>query len=189
MCAKALGYPLGMTIRALLFLALVPGTALHAEIYRWVDADGQVHFSDRRMQGAERTGIPTAATRAPNPPAATPPEADEAAFLGPYTAFEIVAPGANETLTQDKSDLAVSLILDPPLLEGHRVEAVLNGVAVPLANAATQFRLSGASFGSHRLQVQIRDADGDLIARTALQSVHLRQTQAPQEPQEPGLLR
>lgn len=175
-----------MIIRVLLLLALIPGAALHAEVYRWVDADGQVHFSDRRMQGAERLGIPTAATRAPNPPAATPAEGDEAPFLGPYTAFEIVSPGANETLTQDKSDLAVSLILDPPLLEGHRVEAVLDGVAVSLANAATQFKLSGASFGSHRLRAQIRDADGDVIARTALQSVHLRQTQAPQEP---GLLR
>lgn len=44
-------------MRALLFLLLLPGLAT-AEIYRWTDANGQVHFGQRPAgPGAERVEV------------------------------------------------------------------------------------------------------------------------------------
>ncbi len=43
-------------MRALLCLLLLPGLAV-AEIYRWVDANGQVHFDQRPAPGAEQIEV------------------------------------------------------------------------------------------------------------------------------------
>ena len=43
-------------MRALLCLLLLPGLAA-AEIYRWTDANGQVHFGQRPVNGAERVEV------------------------------------------------------------------------------------------------------------------------------------
>jgi hypothetical protein len=164
-------------------LLLAYCASLAAGVYRWVDADGRVHFSDRRDAGSEQLGIKEhpkglEAAKTPEPPASP-----DAQILGPYTAFEIVAPAPNATFIQENNDLAVSLILDPVLIQGHRLEVLLDGVAKPLTEATTQFTLTKLVLGSHRLQVQIRDTDGQPIARTAAETFHLR------KPQQPGVLR
>jgi hypothetical protein len=43
-------------MRVLICLLLLPGLAM-AEIYRWVDASGQVHFSQRPAPGAEQVEV------------------------------------------------------------------------------------------------------------------------------------
>lgn len=43
-------------MRVLLCLLLLPGVAM-AEIYRWVDANGQVHFDQRPAPGAEQVEV------------------------------------------------------------------------------------------------------------------------------------
>lgn len=43
-------------MRVLLCLLLLPGLAV-AEIYRWVDANGQVHFDQRPAPGAEQIEV------------------------------------------------------------------------------------------------------------------------------------
>ena len=169
-------------------LSLLYCATLGAGIYRWVDADGRVHFSDRREQGADAPA-PVAMPiqpRAPRSAAAVPPSGGDSPYLGAYTAFEILAPAPDETLTQETDSLSVSLLLDPPLAAGQQLVVLLDGALVPLTNAATQFRLTGVALGSHRLQAQIKDANGVLVARTSLQTFHLRK---PPKTEQPGLLR
>lgn len=169
-------------------LSLLYCTALGAGIYRWVDTDGHVHFSDRREQGTGTLApaVMPAQRQAPQPAATVPPAGADSPYLGTYTAFEILAPAPNETLTQESDSLSVSLLLDPPLVAGQQLGMLLDGVLVPLGNSATQFRLTGVALGSHRLQAQIQDADGALVARTSLQTFHLRK---PPKTEQPGLLR
>lgn len=38
-------------------LGLVAGAAAHADVYRWVDARGEVHYSDRWVPGSERIKV------------------------------------------------------------------------------------------------------------------------------------
>ncbi len=173
-----------MLIRAFSILTLFSSAALSAEIYRWVDPQGGVHFSDRWPPTSEALRIEGTVTRSETAGAAEEPQSPDGPRLGPYSAFEILSPAANETLTQATDNLSVSLLLDPPLVEGHRLQMDLDDVAVPLDKAATQFRLTGIAFGSHRLRAEILDADGLLLARTATQVFHLRP-----EPEQPGVLR
>lgn len=177
-----------MTRGYVALLSLLYCTALGAGIYRWVDADGRVHFSDRREQQSAESIAPTAAPaqRQSAQPLAPAAPTGDGAYLGSYSAFEIVAPIPNEMLTQESTSLPVSLLVDPPLVTGQRLGVLLDGTMVPVENAATQFRLTGLALGSHSLQAQIQDADGTLVARTARQTFHLRK---PEQTPQPGLLR
>ena len=169
-------------------LSLLYCTTLGAGIYRWVDADGRVHFSDRPEQGAAALVPAAVPAQRQTPPAIAPPPAaeDDGSVLGTYTAVEILAPAPDETLTQETNSLSVSLLLDPPLAVDQQLGVLLDGTLIPVANSATQFRLTGLAVGSHRLQAQIQDADGELVARTSIQTFHLRK---PQKTEQPGLLR
>ena len=164
-------------LRVLPILCLLACTAASAEIFRWVDPDGAIHYSDRPQPGAETVGLAPKSDK--QVPAAG---STDAPLLGPYQGFEIVSPETNQTVRQDAGKLPVSLIVDPPLLAGHLLELVVDGAPVSVDQASTQLTLTGLTYGSHRAQAQIRDAQGTVVARTAPVSFHLR------KPIPPGVL-
>ena len=168
--------------RALGITLLLYCTRPPADLYRWVDANGQVHFSDRRPQDAVPVTTPDSDTTSTESQVEVTPTSNDTQILGPYSSFEIVLPGANEILIQETRSLSIALILAPPLVAGHGIDVVLDGTIVPLKKPATQFELTGTAFGSHRLQVRIRNAEGRIIARTPLHIFHLR------KPIQPGQL-
>lgn len=63
-------------------LGLVAGAAAHADVYRWVDARGEVHYSDRWVPGSERIKVDRTRVNVDRPAAegATRPAADENAL-------------------------------------------------------------------------------------------------------------
>jgi len=46
-----------MMTRAFLIVALLVSTAASAEVYRWVDGKGNVHYSDRPAENAQVVGV------------------------------------------------------------------------------------------------------------------------------------
>jgi len=77
----------------------------------------------------------------------------------------------------------VSLLLDPPLMAGHRIELMLDGAVIPVESpGGTQLRLEGVSFGSHQAYAQVRDAQGAVVAGSPVVTFHLR------KPVPPGVL-
>ncbi|NEX18762.1 DUF4124 domain-containing protein [Thiorhodococcus mannitoliphagus] len=174
-----------MVSRYLIIAAVLAPFAVSAEIYRWVDDSGRVHFSDRRSQDSAKveTVLDQGTNTEKAPPATAEPESPDAQFLGPYSTLDIVAPAANETLTQQDDGLPVSLMVDPPLMEGHQMSILLDQAPLPVANGATQFRLTGAALGSHRLQIRVQGEGGSTVAQSAPRRFHV------QKPEEPGQLR
>ena len=93
-------YASGMRVIGFTVLCLAAGLAAAAPTYRWVDAQGQVHYSDRPVEGAQEVelkdiqsytppAIDTASVNANSTPAQTPAAADDGAV--PKT-VSIVAP-------------------------------------------------------------------------------------------------
>lgn len=167
-------------LRVSILLLAVYTTGTSAQVYRWVDAEGQTHFSDRPLVGSDQVdisgGLATGNAESPTPELSATP------LLGPYSGFEIVSPEANQTLRIDTASLPVSLLLDPPLMVGHRLELLVDGVPIAVEEPiGTQLSLSGLGFGTHVAEARILDSNG-VVARSAPVSFHLR------KPLPPGVL-
>lgn len=167
-------------VKVILLSLLVISAGVSAQVYRWVDAEGQTHFSDRPLTGADRVNIESGV--APGETESSSADRTGAPLLGPYNSFEIVSPEANQTLRQESAALPVSLLLDPSLMEGHRLELLVDGVPITVEEPiGTQLSLSGLSFGTHVTEARIMESNA-VVARSAPVSFHLR------KPLPPGVL-
>ena len=152
-------------------LLLLPMLA-DAGVYKWIGTDSQIHYSDRPVSGAERVGIEV--DRIPQPSETRAPGQEQAAELGPYNAFEILRPEQNQTFRKAEGDVELSLLVDPSVSSGYRLEILLNGNLLPGVASGGQIVLQGLPFGSHSLQARIRDDFDDIVAITPVVDFHLR---------------
>ena len=151
----------------ILLSTMLVTAASGAPAWTWVDADGQVHFSDRPVPGArqvELTGAQGFGAPAARPaPVTTPAGAQPtpAATRTPYRAITIASPAEQQTLWNIGTVLSVQIELDPPLSTAHRVDLILDGQRRNLNTASLQVTLPDVFRGAHTLQVVVIDAAGE----------------------------
>lgn len=135
-------------------------------IYRTLDADGNVVFTDNPpdKKRAEEVKVgPTNTMDSPpperraEPRGDAPPEPPPVADNG-YQTVSISAPsaGANLRIPQD-NPIQVQVSLSPSLKSGHRLVILDNGT--PLEGTAMDF----PNPGEHTLIAQVRDGDGTVL--------------------------
>jgi Domain of unknown function (DUF4124) len=115
----------------ILLFALTTSLVHAAPAWRWVDANGQVHYSDTPVPGAtqvELSGAQTFGSSARQQSAAATKPAGQSApqrpagAAQPYRSFNIVSPKQQETLWNVGTEVSVQLEMDPPLQPGHLVD-------------------------------------------------------------------
>lgn len=136
-------------------------TVQAAVIYKWVDADGVVHYSDQSSPGAEK--ITTASSSAPAAAAtarnATGPIApQQRAALGGlnYSEFSITSPAPEQTFFGDDV-VAVHLDLNPALRPNQSITWHLNGKQLDFPPNAVSFALPRLDRGTYALAATITD--------------------------------
>lgn len=167
----------------LLILSLSPSLTPAAEVWRWVNPQGNVEYSDTPRPGAERIELseptivpplsPTVAT--PAPPA--PDTGQRGAVAIPYREIAIADPGNDDTLRDNGGNLIVSVRLDPPLQTdfGHRVQLLLDGTPYETAGISN-FPLTGIDRGTHTLQAVVLDRSDQPLMSSEVVSFHLHRT-------------
>jgi len=155
----------------------------NTEVYRWVDEDGVVHFSDRPEEGAERVELQDAQTfsappvkpRASRSSSTTTAGTDEAGFR--YEEFEFVNPGQEEVLWNIEGQLDVSMRLQPRLQSGHQVSLYLDDQPVEgMRRNRLQVNLTDVSRGLHVLRAEIRDVTGLVLIKAQPRTFSVQQT-------------
>ena len=161
------------------FLALALGGT---DVYRWVDANGQAHFSDQPQPGAERITITV------SPPAQSPavgaspavstqaPGNDTPAPVARYESLTIRSPAAEEVLWNIGGQLDVVAELQPELQPGHALRFFLDGRMEAAAPGANQAQFSEVFRGEHSLRVEVVDARGRTLASSPTTQFFVRQT-------------
>jgi hypothetical protein len=172
-----------MEIRSIFtVIGLLAATAVAADAYKWLDAEGVVQYSDRPQPGAERIALPTdsRSTAGLSLARAAPPAADQGDQQptedGPfrYESLTVSVPGAEETLWNIESVLNVSVALTPALLWGHTVRAFVEGGS-PLYVTAANFQLEEVFRGVHNIQVEVIDQTGALMIRSQPNRFYVQQ--------------
>lgn len=153
-------------------------TAGAAEIWRWTDANGVVHYSDNPVPGAVRISV-----NAPKPSGSGPLPADipEVAPREPrqqpfaYVRCEVASPARDETF-HSVQPVSIALDVEPALQPGHRIEVQVNGVRLAdWPTNAINYTIPEVFRGSHTVQVRVLDAGGAVLCTGQPLTFHLRQ--------------
>ena len=161
------------------FITILAAGAVMAQAYKWVDADGIVHYSDRPQEGAERVVLPqspprSAQTRAPRPTASQPTaETEPATAAFEYESITFNSPAAEETLWNIEGVLNVSLSVEPALQTGHQIRVYFDGE--PTVVSGTSFQLEEVYRGVHNLQAEVVDQKGKLMIRSRPNRFYVQQ--------------
>lgn len=173
-----------------LLLALLGAANASAQVYKWVDPQGDVHYSDQRpdTSAAEPVQLPGLSTieGRPVPPPAPEPEPQPQAFTG-YDRVRIVEPAPDSAVRGNDQRVEVTVALEPQLQEGHAVLVLLDGTPAGEPYPGTRLELTGVYRGKHSLQARVLDANGQVLAESSPISFTLRQHSilAPAPPRPP----
>jgi hypothetical protein len=159
-------------MKHLLILLLLAGSA-HAEVYKSINADGEVVYSDTPTQGAEAVKLPDLPTY--TPPAVTPStsSAKEVVETAAYEDFVFVKPEDDATVRNNQGIINAELKLTPVLRRVHRIQFYLDGEAYGEPGKSTRTIMSNVDRGEHSLTASVLDADGDTLISADPVIVHL----------------
>jgi hypothetical protein len=157
----------------LLGLAL-PASA--AEVWRWKDANGW-HFSDSPVAGAEKITINPAPKSGGSRPA---PTYSSAPMVLPQEIVRyarcLIAQPANDAVFQWTESVSASVMVQPGLQTGHRIEVLLNGSPFPQWTPdMLSYSFTGLSRGSYTLAARVMDAKGGVLCAGPPITFHIRQ--------------
>ncbi len=180
-------------MRSILILAglAVSLAAASQDIYRWVDKDGVVHFSDQPGSASAvliKTVEPNTMDPAESSAAAAvstgsgddEPPADEVA---PYGSLSIISPTPDQVFFGGDEVVTAVAELDGTLLPDHSMVFFLNGNRHEATELSTEF--ANLARGSYFLRASVLDQAGRPVISSQQTSFHVRQPSinSPQSPQ------
>jgi len=175
----------------LLFLALLASPVLAGQaVWKWVDADGVTHYSDRPVPGATRMEVSTGSSVGnPSESYGTTTTTDSSpANTARYANFEIWKPSDQETIANSGGQVTINIRLDPSLQPGHMVFLYLDGRPVDgFPEGTLSFDLPTVPRGTHTAVAAIVDAAGTRLQETSPVTFFVRQESVAQPPTGPAL--
>ncbi len=156
-----------------------------AEIYRSIDEDGNVIFTDRSGQGKDERIIilPKSITIKNSTDA---PRRERIEGLGrinktegaakPYTQFAIISPGNDEPIRDNTGNVELKLALSPSLQIkfGHRIQIELDGKMQKMRWRMDSMLLTNLDRGTHNLRAFIVDKTGKKLKTSQSVTFHLQ---------------
>ncbi len=160
------------------FILLVFAQALQADVYKTINADGEVVFSDRPGQGAERVELPGLTTYKPPPVTKrTPRSAATAAGddAGQYSSLKVSSPEDEATIWDNEGIISLSLEIDPELQTdtGHRIQYYLDGKPDGEAETSLTYTYRDVDRGTHTVSAAVVDVEGNALISSSPVTVHL----------------
>ncbi len=200
--------PMGCLLLALLLvLPSVSFEVQAAQVYRHVDANGNVVFSDQPAGGskvkltplsvvpsAESSGVPRSSSARVAPSSESSSSRTRVApavdvrFRG-YTRFAIQSPANEETLpTGQAGNLAVRLGIEPALRPGDKVRVTVDGAPSQSAMNSSVFMVPALARGKHVIQAELLDASGRVRQTSEPRVIYVQRASVnlPRNPNNPA---
>lgn len=169
--------------RLLLSLTLISPLAA-AQVYTYIDQDGNRVYTDRPTKGAKvielapSNAMPAPQTKRLSPPAATAAKPKPAMSYG---LLRILVPGPDATINNGAGDLIVTATSEPALQEGHAYRLILDGQVSGSSGRSPVFALNNLDRGTHHISVEIIDEGGRILEKTPNQPFHMRRVSLAQK--------
>ena len=150
-----------MSARLLIFALLLVSTGAQADkVYKWVDAEGNVLYTDQPRKGAQEIKI---AKQPPSTAVASYASVAEDRFR--YSAVTLAAPTNEGTIRDNEGNVPVSVNVVPPLRSdrGDQIKLSLDGSALNTDPSSSEVVLAGLDQGAHTLQATVTDRTGRVL--------------------------
>jgi hypothetical protein len=157
-----------MRTRVVLFtlMSLACAAAHSASVYRWVDENGVVHYSDQPHENAEKVQVQAPQTYKSQPAPRTAPTAPPAPPASTYQCA-IVQPAPDDTFSNAFS-VATSVQVTPAPRDGDQAYLLLDGARVPnYPGTGGSYTISNIDRGQHTLQAVVLDGSGKMLCQSA----------------------
>jgi hypothetical protein len=165
---------LARRLASILLLAGLSPVAL-GEIYKTVDANGNVVFTD--IAPVDRSGQPAAQpvtvdpVNSYQPPPApvpqqgdAPPESDD---VGYYAEIAVISPLEDETIRDNSGNVQIQITIAPRLRGDHRLMLILDGNDIGLEAVNGVFELSNVDRGTHTAAGRVIDQLGNTVIESS----------------------
>lgn len=142
-------------------------------LYKWVDAQGNVHYSDKPQPGAVKMDLPaTQSYTAPVPTDGnynfeTHDQTSQDSSKPPppsYSKMQIASP-AQDAVLWDVHEVSVSVSLDGPLQQGDTVTISLDGNTVTGASLSAHF--DNVGLGQHSVSATLNSKAGNSLSASS----------------------
>ena len=175
----------------LICLGLLAGAALAdnggtTTVYKWVDPQGVVHYSDQPHPNAQKLEVRGAQTFSALPlpqPSSTPAVQESQPPAQAYDSCAIAQPADQQMLMNVYQTTAV-VQASPQLRQGDEVRLFVDGKQVPGSGTSFTFPVFR---GQHTVQAIIEDSTGQIVCETSTVTffVHQPSIQNPHNPVRP----
>lgn len=166
--------------KALLISCLMlPLHGAHAVVYKTVDKEGNVSYSDSPGKSAEELDLPPVPVIniSPSPHLNLSPKQKKKQRQWVYTQLTIKSPENNATIRNNAGNISVALLIDPPLRESDTISLKSNGKEVGRGRSTT-LTVTEMNRGRHALQAMIINANGETLRSSETITFYLqRQSQ------------
>ena len=129
-----------------------------ADVYRWVDAQGNVEYSDQPREGAEKIEVRDPATismpKMSNIPESTATSTEAQPAL--YDTLSITFPQNDTAFHSGNGEVTVMMEVNPPLYPNHSLRLTMDG-AIAGTTKDSFLRLNNIDRGTHVLKLDIID--------------------------------
>lgn len=156
-----------------------------AEVYTYIDAEGNRVFTDQPRRNAKKVEIAPSNRMAQPPKKATQASSAKPA-PGPlfhYQLLRILAPEPDDTIRDVQGNLNVTVTSDPELQPRHRFRLLLDSKPWGEPGRSPVFALKNIDRGTHQVSVEIIDEFNRVLERTPNQPFHLQRISLAQKRQ------
>ena len=133
-------------------------------IYKSVDENGNIIFTDKPSEDAEEIKIKELETiKNPNP-GKFKPTTKQATETEAYKSFTVTNPKAGEAVRSNIGNVNISLSIEPALQRSHTIEILMDGKKV---GSGSSVSLQNVDRGSHSITASVIDGNGKKLISTS----------------------
>ncbi len=170
-------------IKASLTLALIVlvCSAVHAEIYKIVDENGRITFTDkpRPNQNAKTVELLPLNTQPTHHAPTSTPNKKAAKSKAPSASIAITAPTDGTTIPTGQRTIPVNAAVKPYLTAGQRIQLYLDGTPKGSPQAGGHYTLTEVYRGQHTIQAAIVDKHGKAVSHSKAITIYVKRQTAP----------
>ena len=158
--------------RLLLVLLLLAPLLATAQVYKHVDQDGNVTFSDIPAPDSEKIDVSVSNSVAAPPVVSRPQEQPAAASVSYEVA--ITTPEPEAVIPRGPGNFTVAATVSPAPDTAMQLQLLMDGDAYGAPQSQLQWNLTNVPRGTHQVQVAILDSKGERLAQSDPITVYVR---------------